>query len=69
MVVKLKSNLTSDRFTKSQTMSGFRPLEARSQGIDNATLSGKDVMKVRSNFAFFFKSNGERKLKFLKIDL
>ena len=50
-------------------MSGFRPLEARSQGIDNATLSGKDVMKVRSNFAFFFKSNGERKLKFLKIDL
>ena len=47
MVVKLKSNLTSDRFTKSQTMSGFRPLEARSQGIDNATLSGKDVMKVR----------------------
>ena len=56
MVVKLKSNLTSDRFTKSQTMSGFRPLEARSQGIDNATLSGKDVMKVRSNFAFFLRA-------------
>eukprot|EP00088_Acartia_fossae_P017622 TRINITY_DN2005_c0_g1_i3.p1 TRINITY_DN2005_c0_g1~~TRINITY_DN2005_c0_g1_i3.p1 ORF type:complete len:460 (+),score=113.26 TRINITY_DN2005_c0_g1_i3:50-1429(+) len=26
-------------------MSGFRPLEARSQGMDNATLTGKDVMK------------------------
>ena len=28
-------------------MSGFRPLEARAQGIDNETIiTGKDVIKV-----------------------